>query len=180
MKLFELVNQQPLITTEALLIPVFKKIWDSDKSKDKGQAIKELAYVYLTTDYKSIYSSFPTDIKIDTVKKDLFGGKYTPSKDVEEAIRKYEELQDTFNMRFLKSARAAAEKTMGYFETIDYSERDIKGNVVYKVKEVTGALKDCAGIIETLDKLVEKVSKEQKLKESRTRGNGEGAFFESK
>ena len=180
MKLFELVAQQPLITTEALLIPAFKKVWDIDKSKDKGQAIKELAYVYLTTDYKSIYSNFPTDIKIDTVTKDLFNGKFTPSKEVQEAIKKYEELQDTFNMRFLKSAKAAAEKTMGYFESIDYTERDVKGNLVYKVKEVTGALKDCAGVIETLDKLIEKVSKEQKLKESRTRGGGEGSFFEDK
>jgi CRISPR/Cas system CSM-associated protein Csm2 small subunit len=179
MQLFTLVNQQPLITTEALLIPTFKKVWDMDKSKDKGVAIKELAYVFLTTDYKSIYASFPTDIKIDTIKKDLFNGKYTPSKEVEEAVKKYEELQDTFNMRFLKSAKSAAEKTMGYFESIDYSERDIKGNLVYKVKEVTSSIKDCGGIIETLDKLMDKVAKEQKLQGSRTRGDGEGSFFES-
>lgn len=179
MKLFELVNQQPIITAEALLIPVFKKIWDSDKSKDKGLAIKELAYVYLSTDYKSVYGAFPQDVKIVTIIKDLFGGKYSPSKDVVEAIKKYEELQDTFNMRFLKSAKSAAEKTMGYFDSIDYEERDAKGNLVYKVKEVTSALKDCAGIIETLDKLIEKVSKEQKLKESRTRGGGEGSWFET-
>lgn len=180
MQLFTLVNQQPLITTEALLIPVFKKIWDLDKTKDKGVAIKELSYVYLTTDYKSIYASFPTDIKIDTIKKDLFNGKYTPSKEVQEAIKKYEELQDTFNMRFLKSAKQAAEKTMGYFETIDYSERDVKGNLVYKVKEVTSAIKDCGGIIDTLDKLIDKVAKEQKLQGSRSRGDGEGSYFETK
>jgi hypothetical protein len=180
MKLFELINQQPIITAEALLIPVFKKIWDMDKSKDKGQAIKELSYIYLTTDYKSIYASFPQDVKIDTVTKDLFKTDYKPSKEVLEGIEKYKELQDTFNMRFLKSARNAAEKTMGYFDSIDYEDRDIKGNPIYKVKEVTSALKDCGGIIETLDKLIDKVSKEQKLAESRSRGGGEGSFFEQR
>lgn len=180
MKLFELVNNQPLITTEALLIPSFKKIWDADKSKDKGVAIKELAYVYLITDYKSIYASFPQDVKIANVVKELFNGKFTPSKEVKEAIKTYEQLQDTFNMRFLKSAKAAAEKTMGYFDSIDYEERDVRGNLVYKVKEVTSALKDCAGVIETLDKLIEKVGKEQRLSETRARGGGDGSFFENR
>jgi hypothetical protein len=180
MKIFELIANQPIITAEALLIPQFKKIWDMDKSKDKGQAIKELSYIYLTTDYKSIYASFPHDIKIDTVSKDLFKTSYKPSKEVLEGIEKYEELQDSFNMQFLKSAKFAAEKNMQYFRSVDYEERDIKGNPVYKIKEVQAALKDCGGVIDTLDKLMDKVAKEQKLSESRSRGGGEGSFFEQR
>jgi hypothetical protein len=180
MKLFELTNNYPIISTEALLIPAFKKIWDRDKTKGKDVATKELAYIYFTNDYKSIYASFPQEIKIEEVNKHLFGKEYTPDPLVKEAIEVFNRLQDTFNMRFLISAKGAAEKTMKYFDNIDYDERDIKGNFVYKVKEITQALKDCAGVLETLDKLIEKVSKEQKLKDSKVRGGGEPGFFEDK
>ena len=46
--------------------------------------------------------------------------------------------------------------------------------------EVTNSIKDCSGVLDTLDKLIDKVSKEQQLKESIQRGGGEGGFFESK
>lgn len=180
MKIFELQSNYPIITAEALLISAFGAVWNRDKTKDKSVATKELAYVYFKTHYKSIYNNYPEEIREEKIIEDVFKEKYTPDKLVLEAVEKHIELQNTFNMRFLKSARGAAEKTMKYFDTVDYSERDDKGNFVYKVKEVTAAIKDCAGIIDTLDKLMEKVSKEQQIKESKQRGSGTGGYFEEK
>jgi len=180
MQLFTIQNHYPYISTEALLIPAFSNLWTRDKTKDKSVATKELAYVYFMSDYKSIYNNYPSDMKEEAVVKDLFAGKYSADKLVYEAIDKYQDLQDTFATRFLKSARGAAEKTMNYFDNIDYTEKDKKDNLVYKVKEVTQALKDCGSIIEALDKLVERSNKEQGLKESKQRGGGTGGFFEDK
>lgn len=180
MKLFTLANNYPVITPEALMIDSFANIWNRDKTKDKSVATKELAYVYFLCDYKSIYNTYPDEIKEEKIIEDIFKNKYKPDKNVLLAIDKYNELQDSFNMRFLKSAKSAAEKNMQYFNNVDYSERDVKGNPVYKIKEVQAALKDCSGVIDTLDKLIEKVSKEQALMDSRIKGGGEVSFFEDK
>jgi len=180
MKLFTLSSNYPIISPEALLIDDFAKIWNRDKTKDKSVATKELAYVYFLSDYKSIYNTYPSEIKEERIIEDVFKGKFKPDKLVLTAIDKYNELHNTFNMRFLKSARYAAEKSMEYYNNVDYTEKDPKGNFVYKIKEVNASIKDCSGILDALDKLIDKVSKEQQLQEAKQRGGGEGGFFEQK
>jgi len=180
MKLFTLANNYPIISPEALLITDFANIWNRDKTKDKSVATKELAYVYFLCDYKSIYNTYPSEIKEERIIEDVFKGKYKPDKLVLVAIDKFKELNNTFNMRFLQSARRALEESMAYYNNVDYTLKDTKGKFIYNIKEVTNSIKDCSGVLDTLDKLIDKVSKEQQLKESKQRGGGEGGFFESK
>ena len=59
MELFIIEKNKVIASPEALLIKEFKDIWDSDKFLSKDRAVSELAYVYFTTDYKSIYQSYP-------------------------------------------------------------------------------------------------------------------------
>lgn len=179
MNLFTMENQYPIISPEALLIKQFKDIWLSDKSKDKSLATNKLAYVYYAVDFKSVYLAYTKEVRDEKLASDLMGDiKYKPDSIVLEAMKKYEELQNTPTMNFLKAARCAQQATESYFMSVDYSERDGKGNPVYKGTEVTKMLKDCAGIKEALDKLEEAVKKEQS-NGSTARGGGIGGMFET-
>lgn len=178
MNLFTIEGNSPTITAEGLLVPEYKAIWDSDKSKDKHVAINKLAYVYYSVDYKSIYLAFTKSVRDERLGEDFMqDAKYKPDKLVQAAINKYEELQQTPTMNFLKAARHAMQQTENYFMNIDYSERDSKGNAVYKGTEVTKMLKDCAGIKDALDKLEEAVKKEQS-NGGTDRGGGVGGLYE--
>lgn len=179
MKIFELVNNEPVISTEALLIKPFKNIWDSDKSKDKKIAMAKLAYVYYSTDFKSVYLAYTKEYRDEKLGQDLLQDpKYKPEKFVVEAIEKYEELQNTPTMNFLKAARSAQQATESYFKSVDYSKLDSRGNPIFKGTEVTKMLKDCAGIKDALDKLEEAVKKEQSSNNT-ARGGSIGGFLET-
>lgn len=178
MKLFTIENSQPCVTAESLLIPEFKVLWDRDKSKTKSKVNSEFAYIYFSTDYMSIYLSYTKDVRDERLSQDFMNSKnYKPDSLVLAAMQKYDELQQTPTMNFLKAARSAMQSTEEYFMSIDYSERDAKGNAVYKVKEITSALKDCSGIKDSIDKLIEAVKKE-KSNGTIARGGGIGGEFE--
>lgn len=179
MKLFELQSGKPIITLEALLIPEFKKLYDRDKTKDKSKVFKELSYIYFKTDYKSLYLSYEEDMREELLVKDFIGEKgWKPDKDIILAINKYKDFQKTPSIGFLEDAMMAVNATRKYFREVDYSERDIKGNPVYKVKEVTASLKDCEGVLNTLEKLKKKIEIEQQLSDNKARGGGAGGHFE--
>ncbi len=178
MRLFETSNNQPVVTTECLLIPEFKKIWDSDKSKDKTTAYKQFCYIYFMTDHKSLYNSYDTETKEEIVKRDYIGDeKWKPTKEVLAAITKYQEFQNTPTMKFLDANKNAMNSLTKYFNEIDWNELDESGKPKYKVKEVTSAVKDAGGIIDNIDKLIEKVAKEQSLG-SKVRGGSVGGLME--
>jgi len=178
MKLFQIENHSPTPTAELLLIPEFKTLWVRDKSKDKAKALGELAYVYFSTDYLSNYVAFTKDVKEERLAEDFLGGVGNkPDAEILKACKKYDELQQTPTMNFLKAAKAAMQSTEDYFNQIDYSERDGKGNPVYKIKEITSSLKDCSGIKDTIDKLEAAVKKEM-TNGSVARGGGAGGLLE--
>ena len=44
--LFDLKDRKVTFSPQALMIPELKLIWDTDKTKDKIEAIKKLSYIY--------------------------------------------------------------------------------------------------------------------------------------
>ena len=178
MKVFTIENGLPVISAEALLIPQFKVLYDRDKTKDKSNCVKELAYIYFSTDYQSIYLSYTKDIREERLSEDFMGNKtYKPDGKVIAAIEKYDELQQTPTMNFLKAARNAMQATEEYFNSIDYFKTDVTGKPVYKGTEITKMLKDCSGIKDSIDKLIEAVKKEQSNGATQ-RGGGSGGMLE--
>lgn len=162
MNLLTLKNNKVEVSPEALMIPEFKSLWSLDSTSTKANALKQLAYVYFLCDYNSVYQSFPKDKRSDKIRQDLGhgNGKIRLRRGCRKAIEKYEELQNTPSMKFLESARDALEAMTEYFNNIDFNERDSKGNPVYKATEVTRCLKDAGGMIESIQKLKEKVKTE--------------------
>ena len=45
MKLFKYEGYKIVISEEALILKPFKKLWDRDKSNDKGKALMELSFI---------------------------------------------------------------------------------------------------------------------------------------
>ena len=73
MKLFDIDNNKVIVHPEALLIQSFKLLWDRDKSKDKARALKELAYVYFMTDFKSPYDRYDPAERHIQISADIVG-----------------------------------------------------------------------------------------------------------
>jgi hypothetical protein len=161
MNIFNLKNNKVIIDPDKLIIPEFKSIWERDKSKDKENAFKELTYVYMLVDFKSPYQAYPEDIREIKIKEDLFKDKnWKPDDLIKSACKKYYELIETPTLRMLNSARIAVEKLSNYFKVSNPND-----------KSYTANLEKLGKIIESLDKLEEKVKKEQ-TSETKVRGGG--------
>lgn len=171
MKLIKINNNNVELAEGALLVPEFKTIWENNKEEI---AIEKLKYISLFCDYASPYKNLDEEDRIAELNKDL---NLTFSEDIKIAITKYKTLSYTFNMRYLDDCLHAANKTREYFRGVDYKASDAKGNLLYKVKEVTDALKNCMGVITTLESLRSKIEQEQ-IGNNRIRGGGNTSDFE--
>lgn len=179
MELFRFEDTRVSPAPHTLLIETFKRVWDRDKSKDKKLALRELAFVFYLMDYKSVYLSSIPEEREQVIIDDLFpdNPKWVPDPLVREACAKYDELQITPAMRFLKSQLNALEKSIVYFNGIDYKEKDSKGKAVYSISEVTTSMSKAAGVLESLEKIAERVKKELSV-QGRIRGGGESGLYE--
>jgi len=178
MKVFELQNSQPIVTTEGIL--TFNELFDRDTTKDKSVFFQELEFVYFYTDYKSYYSSLPEKDREAIIIKDYIKiPNWKPDALVKHSIERYRELQKTQSLGLLLDARDAVDKIRSYYKSIDFNKVDIKGQQKFKITDVTRSLADLSKIIESLDKLTDRVKKEQELN-SKTRGEGTGGYFEDR
>jgi len=158
-----------------MLVPEFKKIWDRDKTKSKEKAKREFAYIYFIADYKSEYNTFGLE-KEESIAIDIMKDKeYIPDDVVIEAIEKYEKLQLTSSMRYLKSIRMTVDSLIAYLENLKYNP-DKKEE--YKPTEITKSLKDIEVILEKLEKWEKKVFEEEE--DMIIRGGGKAGMFEDK
>ena len=178
MGLFDLKEGQIVLHPDSLALPPFKRIWNRDKGKGKEKATKEIAYIYYVTDFKSPYSIYPEDRRKTLVAEDFMKDiKYKPDKDVIEAIGFYKKLRETTSMYVLEKAKSAVYKLADYFDNIDFKETDEVGRPIYSAKDVSANLEKVGKIVESLDKLEEKVRKEIKTTEN-IRGGGEIGDYE--
>jgi hypothetical protein len=96
-------GDQPYLNPVGINIPEFKKLWNADKSKEKSQYAKELAYVYHMCDYDSPYYDMAN--KQEEVSKAFIGkANYNPPKRVENCIDIYKKMQYSAERRALDTA----------------------------------------------------------------------------
>jgi len=162
MELFTFDKNQVTVRPHTLLIKEFKVIWDRDRSKNK-----ELFYI---ADYKSIYLSTAPEERSAILIDDLNLKNWKPDSVIEDAIKKYADLQKTMSMRFLDSQRQALEQLMLYFKNIKYEN-------ISKPSELSKSMTDTAKILESIDKIEERIRKELSSK-GKTMGDREIGLFE--
>lgn len=170
MGLFQLQSNQVIIDPNILVIPEFKKIWDSDKTKTKDTAYKALSYVYFMADFESPYGNGPSQQRHNTIVDDFIREKdWKPTKDIEAAISKYKALTETPAMRLVYATREALDKMCIYIRETEADSRSIKV-IMDTVKRVG----DTLAAHMKLEDLARKESKQS----SRMLGNRETGAYE--
>ena len=161
MGLFDYSDYRVVISPDAVAIPAFKELWERDKTKEKHKATQELSYIYFLHDFKSPYSIYPAEDRQVKVLEDFIKDPdWKPDAKVKVAEDAYNEFQMTYSMRFLESARGLADKLREYFDEVDFHATDENGKPTYSAKDAVSNLKQVGDIIESLDKVEEKVKKE--------------------
>ena len=121
------------------MIKEFKKIWNRDRSTKKDKALKELAYIYHTIDYQSVYRNFHIDTREGKIILDIFDDRaWTPDNEIGEALNKYRDLQTTLSIQLLNDVELGLTKLRDYFRDIDFENDDTNGvaakNFIMNVK----------------------------------------------
>ncbi len=155
--LLELKNDVLTISPEALMIQEFKTIWDRDKTKNKERAKKELAYVYHTIDYQSIYRNFHIDMREGKIVLDIIGDtEWKPDEKIQQAQIKYRELQTTLSLQILQDVEAGLSKLRTYFQNANFEE-DEDGR---SAKIFIANVKEMGNLVKGVKALKEEVEKE--------------------
>ena len=164
------------------MIKEFKRIIVRDTDRQKRNAYKYLAFVYLYADYRSPFCNEPEGRKVESIKKELMidnSWDLGNDTDVLEAIAKYNELTETAIIRLLKGARNTIEKMEDYFEAVDFTERNEKTNaLIFTPREVLNAISEIGDAHAGLDKLEEAIKKAAASK-SKVQGGGAIGVFET-
>ena len=155
--LIELSNNVLSIQPEALQIKEFRNLWNRDKSKTKDKALKDLAYIYYSTDFQSIYRNYHPDTRESKIKLDIYGDReYSIDMAVVEGQNKYKELQTTLSMELLSDAEAGIDKLRIYFQNVDFAA-DEEGRAA---KNFIANVKQLGDLVKGLKLLREEVEKE--------------------
>ena len=159
---------------EILLVREIKAI----KDRDKERAFKELTYIFLALDYKSIYSQYTEyerheeALSDSGITEEMFNDPL-----FREACRKYRSLQDSNkSIKLLNAARNAADQFVDYFETIiDLNERDQNGKPVFSAEKVMKEMAQLSKVHEQLVALEAQVKQELEV-QAGTRANVDEGF----
>lgn len=120
-------------------------------------------------DFRSPYRDYSETDREEKVLKDCFpeDPEWVPDKQVQKAIDRFKEMQETANSRLLKAAKMAADKLTEYFRDVDSGA----------ATEIVRNLKELGTVVKSLDMLEKQVQKEQ-LEKNTVRGGQDIGLFE--
>lgn len=174
MGLLQLEDTKLILDPNVLAIPVVRKIYDRDPDEQKPQAYKELMYVYYVCDFKSPYSNYPEEEREFKVRTDFMGEDWQPDEELKDLMKEYQEMQvmNSPSLRLLYASREAVHKLAGWLKDVEYT-----GSNATAPKDVAMTLEKVGKIIESLNKIEDKVKKEITTT-SRARGGGVTGLYE--
>lgn len=173
--MFILNKGQVEVEPRALLIPEFKALWDRDTSKTKAKVLKEMAYVYFVADYNSEYNIYGLEKRKVISKEIMDNHLYEPDELVSNAITRYETIQETYSMRYLRSVRETVDSLMKFYDELRFKSKSMNARD-YDPTQVTKGLKEVEIILEKIEKWERKVKGEEDMMQ--IRGGGKIGLFE--
>lgn len=156
-------NRLEINEPEILLIKEFKALSDRDKTKNKARLWKELTYIYLAIDWKSLYNQYSEQERhIEALSDSGITEEEFNDPLFREACRKYKSLQESNkSIKMLKAAMNAVDQFIDYFnDIVDLNERDISGKPVFNAKKVMEEVGQLGKVHDELIELENKVKKE--------------------
>ena len=174
--MFEIVKGKPQIEAKALFVPEFKKIYDRDRTVLKARANKELAYVYFMADYQSEYNIYGIEKESKIISEVIGNDQWKPDQAIIDAIKRYQDLQMSHSMRYLKSIRGTVDSMIQYYDDLQY--KGVKELETFDPKTVMASLKGVEDTLEKIEKWEKKVRGEEESMQ--IRGGGNVGMFEDK
>jgi len=180
--LFVIEDYEPRLSDEALLIEEFRALYTLAYNKRKGdvqgrerkRAIQECRYIYHMFDYRSEFSEYEDDERhIEACVSAEIDKDYKQSKEMKACITIFNKLQETRMLKTLTTAEQTLDKVREYYNAVDFLEKDEKGALVHKPKDIMASIADLGSVNKKLGDLRKQVKAELKDTES-LRGDHEG------
>jgi hypothetical protein len=135
--------------------------------------LKEIEFVIWRYKWNTPYEAYPENERTQRVAKDIFENeKYTPTAEVQELAKRFNEFQETPGTRLLSASQTAAE---GLIKALnDYSTGSMDIDTAIKVTRI---LKDVGNIVKSLD-VAMKQAKAEQLETGRVKGGGTIGLYE--
>jgi hypothetical protein len=178
--MFDIIDGKVVLDAEELAIPVFKQIYNSDKTKDKQIAFNKISYIIFMYKWNNnpYTSIIDEEVRSKVLKKELFDDEnWKPDELVKQGIERYKQFINTFSLQFLEQNILGATKLMDYYSRVNWDEVDKSGKPIYSSRDLAANLEKAGGILRSLESLKDQVRKEE-LQMIRTRGNNEVHSYE--
>ena len=147
---------------ECAHVKEFEAVITRDKSKNKVNAVRELAFIYHLADYNSPYGQYiDNDVRMEAIAKDIMPSGWKPDTIVMEAVDKYKELKQTLYTHLLISAEMGIHKLETYFEIVDLTETNNQGKPVWSASELVKNISNLAEVVKGHASLQELIKKEE-------------------
>ena len=158
MHILEYSNYQILPTQEALLIKPIRKLYNSDKTKNKEKFLQIMSVVYFYVDPRSSYNYITDDEdRLQAIiKQEGLPKNFTITKQIAE-------IQDT---------KLAIDKVREFLRDVDLNKTDDKGKPVYTIQSVTTAIRQIPQLAKDVLEAEKAIAKEIE-EQGRARGGNE-------
>lgn len=162
MKLIEYSDYQIKIADEALLVRPIRRLFNADRSERKEKFLQQMSFLYFVCDPRSTYSYIldEEERKKAVIEQEGLPSDFKPSEFLLEAMEVYKKHTMTVSQKLLSDALVAANTVGTFLRTVDLTEEDKNGKPKYQVSQITAALKNLEGIINTIQTLQKKVEQE--------------------
>lgn len=158
MKLVQIENYIVRPTLDALTIPEIAEWF-----KVPTEGIRKLTYMYHMADFNSQFESYSDEAKHTKIctlilKDDAF----EPDEELMRMVQMYrqEQIDESPTLYLYNNAKEALYKFAEYYKSIDFSEKDLKGQPVYRASEVANSLSKVGAMMKAFDDMKERVKKE--------------------
>nr|DAR02362.1 MAG TPA: hypothetical protein [Crassvirales sp.] len=170
MQLIRVENFEVKASDEILLYPSFKKLYKSDRTKDKSNFFKFLSILYFTYDIRSNYQYIIDEKERLKVVCESNGYDIPKFSDLElECIKLYKNSQNTTASMLLQDTRATIDKIRTMLREIEINDLEEKDKVT-AIKTIAATVNMIPKLAKDLTEAEKAVSKE--IEESgRARGN---------
>lgn len=173
MKLIKYEDFQIKLADEAFLVRPIRRLFNADRSERKENFWRQISYLYFMCSPASSYS-YILDLEersAAVIQQEGLPDNFKPSEFLLEAMEIYKKLTITPSQKLLESSLIAADTVSKFLKNpLILEEEDDKGKPKHSVSEITRALRDVEGIINSLQSQQKKV--EQELQESNGKARG--------
>jgi len=149
---FEIKEGKLIIRADLLTVPILRRIYERDTSKDKKRAEMDLLFIYHMAYHKSPYATMDDLVKEDHVKKKVYGDSgFKPDQMVQQGIDEFVRLAITADDRILYDIDKQIDKIRLWIMTREIDDKT--GDAV-----VSGIIK-LDGVLESRDKIKARIEK---------------------